>query len=1048
MATEREAEEGLRRSHETFRLLVEGSPFGVYVVDGDFRLALVSRGAQKVFSGVRPLLGRDFAEVLRTVWPEPFASEAIGHFRHTLDTGEPYHAPRTVERRGDTEDIEAYDWKLERVALPDGRVGVVCHFYDLTERLQAEAALRESEGRFRLMADTVPMMTWITDAQGNVELLSRQWLEYSGAPPGKTAAEVAAESLHPEDGPRLMAAFAEAMQTGKGFALEQRNRSATGEYRWFLNRAEPYRDPSTGEIVKWFGVGVDIHDRRRAEASAALLAGLAADFAGLSAEGEIIEAVGVRLSRHLGLSLVQFGWVDEARDEARFTHRWYREGAPVMPEVVPISRFVNEAYRREARAGGTIVCRDTQADPRTEAAATAALDIYSYVGVPYLNAGRWASVLTVADSKARDWAEDEVALVREVSDRLVPRLERARAERDLKESEERYRTLFESMDQGYCVIEMLYGEDGDGMPDDWRFMQANPAFERHNGLSGATGKTIKELTPDIEPVWFERYGGVDRTGQPVRFQEHSPALGRWFDVYAFRVGEPQEHRVAVLFSDITERRQDQATLAASEARYRALAQATSQFVWRRGVEREDPQTQAWWAELTGQTLEETAGWGWLLALHPEDRERARRAWSAAFEHNTLFDTEYRVRTKEDQYVYLEVRGVPVLDENGTVKEWIGSFTDVTEQLLAEAALKESEARFRWLAEATPQMVWVFDAQSRLTYVNSRFSEYTGLSLEQAASGEPDVIHPDDLAAFVAAGEKASAEQGLFQVEVRIRRAADGAYRWFLHTAIPIREGGALVGWYGTSLDVHDRKLAAEALAESEAKYRKLAESQKRFVNDASHELRAPLTAIQGNLELLTRFKNMRRADREAALEEVGKEAQRLSRLVNDMLALARGETGSGLRKERLDLAALLREACSDVRSLAKRHSLEADLSGPLEVSADRDRIKQVAMQLLENALKYTPAGGRITLELIHTGEWAEFRVADSGIGIAPEELTKVFERFYRSDKARLRREDPGGTGLGLAIAKQIAEGHGGEIWLESELGKGTTAVVRLPLAEG
>jgi PAS domain S-box-containing protein len=142
-----QARQALGAAGDVFRHLVENSPFGVYAVDADFRLVQVSAGAQKVFENVRPLLGRDFAEVLRIVWPEPFASEAIGRFRHTLETGEPYHSPSTVERRHDIGEVESYDWKIERVTLPDGRFGVVCHFYDLSERQQYEEALREADRR-------------------------------------------------------------------------------------------------------------------------------------------------------------------------------------------------------------------------------------------------------------------------------------------------------------------------------------------------------------------------------------------------------------------------------------------------------------------------------------------------------------------------------------------------------------------------------------------------------------------------------------------------------------------------------------------------------------------------------------------------------------------------------------------------------------------------------------------------------------------------------------------------------------------------------------
>jgi PAS domain S-box-containing protein len=149
------AEEQLRRNHEIFFHLVQNSPFGIYVVDSSFRLRLVSAGSQKVFANVRPLIGRDFAEVLRAIWTEPFASEAVSRFRHTLETGEPYHAPDTTELRSDVDHRESYDWKIERITLPDGQYAVVCHFYDLTERQHAEAALRRSEHEARELAEAL-----------------------------------------------------------------------------------------------------------------------------------------------------------------------------------------------------------------------------------------------------------------------------------------------------------------------------------------------------------------------------------------------------------------------------------------------------------------------------------------------------------------------------------------------------------------------------------------------------------------------------------------------------------------------------------------------------------------------------------------------------------------------------------------------------------------------------------------------------------------------------------------------------------------------------
>ena len=147
------AEAQLKRSYETYLALIENDPFGVYLVDADFRLAQVSRGARDVFVRERPLIGRDFAEVMRLVWAEPFASEAIARFRHTLATGEPFHSPDMTELRGDIGATQSFDWKIERVTLPDGRFGVVCYFYDLTERQQHAEQIRllleETSHRFK-----------------------------------------------------------------------------------------------------------------------------------------------------------------------------------------------------------------------------------------------------------------------------------------------------------------------------------------------------------------------------------------------------------------------------------------------------------------------------------------------------------------------------------------------------------------------------------------------------------------------------------------------------------------------------------------------------------------------------------------------------------------------------------------------------------------------------------------------------------------------------------------------------------------------------------
>jgi signal transduction histidine kinase len=223
-------------------------------------------------------------------------------------------------------------------------------------------------------------------------------------------------------------------------------------------------------------------------------------------------------------------------------------------------------------------------------------------------------------------------------------------------------------------------------------------------------------------------------------------------------------------------------------------------------------------------------------------------------------------------------------------------------------------------------------------------------------------------------------------------------------------------------------------------------AQQRFVSDASHELRAPLTAIQGNLELLSRHKSMPEAEREEALAEVTREANRLSRLVADLLALARADAGVPLKHRLLDLDEVVLDAYHEARQLSRGQVLSLEPFETMQVIGDEDRLKQLLLILLDNALKYTPTNGSITLGLQREASGSKISVRDSGVGIQPEDLPHVFERFYRADPARGR--DPGGTGLGLPIARWIVEQHGGTITLESRPGQGTIATVYLPLPGG
>jgi two-component system OmpR family sensor kinase len=223
-------------------------------------------------------------------------------------------------------------------------------------------------------------------------------------------------------------------------------------------------------------------------------------------------------------------------------------------------------------------------------------------------------------------------------------------------------------------------------------------------------------------------------------------------------------------------------------------------------------------------------------------------------------------------------------------------------------------------------------------------------------------------------------------------------------------------------------------------------AQQRFVGLASHELRAPLTTIQANLELLSRVgRRLPESERATALREAYAEAQRLSRLAGDLLVLARADAGQALRLRQVELDRLVLDVLGEVRHLATGQRFEVAALEPVILPGDSDRLKQLLLILLDNAVKYTPPPGKVTVTLQRHEQEIVLTIRDTGIGIEADELARVFDRFYRTDSAR--GLNPGGAGLGLSIARWIVREHGGTIALASTPAQGTVAAVRLPVTD-
>jgi PAS domain S-box-containing protein len=299
----------LRRYAETFQALIEDNPFGSYVVDAGLRLLHASKDARRAFASVTPLIGRDLAEALHIIWPEPFASEVLARFQHTLATGEPHVARGTVEHRADIDAVEAYDWRLERISLPDETYGVVCYFYDFSDRFLWEQRLQRSEARLALVQDAARIGWW----DWNIVSGTLEWSEQCKAlfqlpPDAVMSYRRFLSAIHPEDAAQVDAAVRRTVKGGAPFDVEMRVLLPDGEVRWIATKGRAYRDDS-GRTARMSGMALDVTARKRAEEEALLADRRKSEFLSVLSH----ELRNPLAALHNSLQLLEQGGADEVR---------------------------------------------------------------------------------------------------------------------------------------------------------------------------------------------------------------------------------------------------------------------------------------------------------------------------------------------------------------------------------------------------------------------------------------------------------------------------------------------------------------------------------------------------------------------------------------------------------------------------------------------------------------------------------------------------------------------------------------------------------------
>ncbi len=732
---------------------------------------------------------------------------------------------------------------------------------------------------------------------------------------------------------------------------------------------------------------------------------------------------------------------------------------------------------------------------------------------------------------------------------------RLQAEADLRRSEEKYRTLFDSIDEGFGVCEILY--DTQGKACDFRFLEVNPAFEHLTGLKNAAGKTMRELVPNIENHWVEVYERVARTGEPERFTNRAEAINSWFEVFAFRVGEPENRRVAILFNNITTRKQAEMNLA-------FLAEISQILVRVRNVD-EIMETvgakigaflhlsNCVFAEIDETADEAIITHDWHQPDAPDlpgvyqISELVSGEFLDAARAGEIFvvgDTQTDSRTDAARYAALKIGSfvsVPLVQKgerqfllavyHTEAHDWrtdeIELLREITvllwtrlERIRALSELRESENRYKLLAENMRDMVCLHDLEGKFVYVSPSSETMLGYApAELVGISIYELIHPEDIEFIREAAHQRLLNGTISSIVVEFRmHDKKGDYYWFETMAQNVvAPSGEIVQLQTVSRDVTKRKddedereknqkeLAHLFLSEQEArretevalvKAEHASRAKDEFLQMVSHEFRTPLTTIKTLVRVL-QHDGKSEAERRKYLETIAAECDRQIDMILNLLDVSRFDEGDvDLKHEPVDISRVLNSCDKIERAAAESRkqilTIEIDESLP-QVSGDEKAIRRALCTIIENAIKYTPEAGMISVTARRvsrlasninddydreiaaklfgdlpkqmdfsgggesTAEEIAVIVCDTGRGILPEDIPRIFQKFYRGakphadastdgtpDDAAGRAETPG-VGLGLYLAKRLITALDGRITVNSQVGRGSCFIVFLPL---
>ncbi len=1005
----KESEALLKEQERLYEVATQSTPDLIYVFDLNYRFTYANEALLQMWGRTKEdSIGKDMLEV----GYEPWHAEM-----HIKEIDEVIASKKAI--RGQvafphaTLGSRTYDYIFSPVINDQGEVEAISGTTrDISDIKNAEDRLRESEEQFSTLSENMENLAWIADSEGSIYWYNKRWYDYTGTNLEDMRGWGWEKVHHPDHVHRVVEFVKRAWFTGEPFELTFPLRAANGSYRWFLTRAFPIVD-GNGKLSRWIGTNTDITDITKAQEK-------------IEQSEKVLRQINHELDLATSAAEVGIWSLDIASGlldwSALHKKMWGYDGngGDLLYEawhslILPEDRDLAFERMNLALSNKTIYEVDYRI-VRADDGAT-----------------RWIHSTGKYIYDDADVATSLTGVSMDITDQK-------NAENKIRESEHYFRYLTDTVPaiiwitepDGYCsyLNKTWYAYTG----------QSEEEGEGYGWLTATHPEDAEEagkifLKANTDQIPFEilyrlktkdgSYRWAKDSGSP-RFSadgKYEGMIGTVVDV----------HEETIVTRQIKE----------SEERYSQLiVSSPSAIAVLKGSEFEIATANDAIKEIWGKG-KEVIGKKYFELLP----ELVEQGYPAIFKD--VYDTGVPFNAMESPVnfhqsgilklryynfiIYAQRNPMGQIDGIGIIA------TEVTSQAEMNNKIRESEKQFRLLADSMPQHIWTADAAGNLNYFNESVFNYSGLSNEQILKdGWLQIVHPEDRNENIKQWTEAISEGVDFLIEHRFKRH-DGVFRWQLSRAVPQKDAnGNINKWVGTSTDIQELKEEEQRKGD--------------FIKMVSHELKTPVTSIKGYVQLLLSLlkpgEDLQIAGLplRPSLERVDKQILRLTRIITELLDLSRlDEEKLSLNKERFSLKELVEDTIQDVSLTSNTHKIHflADADG--EIHADKDRIQQVLINFITNAIKYSPMSSRVDVYMGTANDHhLAVSVRDFGIGINKADHEKIFERFFRVSGKN--EETYSGFGIGLFIANQIVKRHEGKIVVESKPGEGSVFTFTLPLA--